>query len=58
MGKTFSRFGKYSVIISYIANPFCLDLFSFINAHDSQVWSFDGVGEFLCIPLTAFELFD
>jgi hypothetical protein len=24
-----------------------LHLFSFFNAHDSQVWSFDGVAEFL-----------
>jgi hypothetical protein len=29
----------------------------FFNAHDSQVWSFDGVSEFLHIPFTALELF-
>jgi hypothetical protein len=44
--------------IEYIMNPFCLHLFSFFDAHDSQVWSFDGVGEFLYIPFTGLELFD
>jgi hypothetical protein len=39
-------------------NAFCLHLFSFFNAHDSQVWSFDGVGEFLHIPVTGLELFE
>jgi hypothetical protein len=34
--------GNY-YFIEYIMNHFCLDLFSFFNAHDSQVWSFDGV---------------
>jgi hypothetical protein len=32
--------------------------FSFFNSHDSQVWSFSGVTEFLHIPFTAPELFD
>jgi hypothetical protein len=32
--------------IEYIMNAFCLDLFSFLNAHDSQVYSLDRVGEF------------
>jgi hypothetical protein len=44
--------------VEYITNPFCLRLFSFFNAHDSQVWSFDGVGEFLHIPVAGLELFD
>jgi hypothetical protein len=43
--------------IEYIMNPYCLDLFS-LNAQDSQVWSFDGVGEFLYIPFTDLQLFD
>jgi hypothetical protein len=34
-------------------NPFCLDLFSSFNAHDSLVWSFDGVTEFLHILFAA-----
>jgi hypothetical protein len=38
--------------------PFGLHLFSFFNSHDSQVWSFDGVAEFLHIPFTAPKLFD
>jgi hypothetical protein len=38
--------------------PFFLDCFSFFNAHDSQVWSFDEAGEFLHIPFTGLELFD
>jgi hypothetical protein len=33
-------------------------LFSFFNAHDSQVWSFGGVGEFLHTLFTALEWFD
>jgi hypothetical protein len=37
-------------------NP--LFLFSFLNAHDSQVRSFDEVGEFLHIPFAELELFD
>jgi hypothetical protein len=32
--------------------------FSFFNAHNSQCWSFDGVGEFLHIPFTGLELFN
>jgi hypothetical protein len=35
-----------------------LHLFSFFSAHDSRVWSFDGVSELLHIPFTALELFD
>jgi hypothetical protein len=42
----------------FIRYPFCLELFSFFNAHDSRVWSFDGVSEFLHIPFTSLELFD
>jgi hypothetical protein len=37
---------------------FGLHLLSFFNAHDSQVWSFDGVTEFLHIPFTTLELLD
>jgi hypothetical protein len=43
--------------IEYILYPISLHIFSF-NAYDSQVWSFDGVTEFLHIPFTALELFD
>jgi hypothetical protein len=35
-----------------------LHLFSFFNAYDSQVWSFNGASEFLHIPFTGLELFD
>jgi hypothetical protein len=60
MGIVFSRFGKFSVIIllNILRIPFALPLFSFFNGHDSQVWSFDGVGEFLHIPVTGLELSD
>jgi hypothetical protein len=60
MGKIFLRFWKFSVIffIEYIVNPFCLELFSFFNAQDSHIGSFDAVGEFLHIPFTGLELFD
>jgi hypothetical protein len=59
MGKTFWRFGNFSVTIFFtdITYPFGLYLF-FFNAHDFQVWSFDGVSEFLHIPFTALELFN
>jgi hypothetical protein len=33
-------------------------LYLFFSAHDSQLWSFDGVTEFLRVPFTALELFD
>jgi hypothetical protein len=57
--QTFSRFGIFkNYFIECIIKAFCLDLFSFFNAHDSQVWSFDGVGKFLHIPFIALELFD
>jgi hypothetical protein len=39
-------------------NPFCLELFSFFDTYDPQVWSFDGVGEFLHNVFTALELFE
>jgi hypothetical protein len=42
----------------YVIYLFGLHLFSFFNAHDSQVWSFDEVTEFLHIPFIALELFD
>jgi hypothetical protein len=63
MGNSFSRFGKFSAIILLNILLFQqrrggLYLFSFFNAHDSQVWSFGGVAEFLNIPFIALELFD
>jgi hypothetical protein len=60
MGITFSRFWEVFCyhFIEYIMNPICLDIFPFFNAHDSQVWSFDGVVEFLYIPFAGLELFD
>jgi hypothetical protein len=45
-------------ISEYIMYPFGLHLLSFFNAHDSQVWSFDGITEFLHLPFLALELFD
>jgi hypothetical protein len=42
----------------YCTYPFGLHLFSFFSAHDSQVWSFDGVAEFLNTPFAALLLFD
>jgi hypothetical protein len=44
--------------IEYDTYPFDLHLFSFFNAHDSQVCSFDEVSEFLHIPFISLELFD
>jgi hypothetical protein len=41
--------------VGYIIYPFGLHFF--FDAHDLQVWSFDGVAEFLCIPFAAFESF-
>jgi hypothetical protein len=35
-----------------------LHFFSFFNAHDSQVLSFDGVAQFLHTPFIAVESFD
>jgi hypothetical protein len=58
MGKTFSRFGKFSVII--LLNMLCMPLVcmsSPSSMHDYQVWSFDVVA-FLHTPFTALELFD
>jgi hypothetical protein len=55
----FSRFGKFSVII--LLTILCIPLLaplSFFNAHGSQVWSFDGVGEFLHFLFTGLELFN
>jgi hypothetical protein len=43
--------------VEYIMYTFGLHPFSFFDAHDSQVWSFDGVTEFLHIPFTALESF-
>jgi hypothetical protein len=51
MGNSFLRFWRFSAIILYL---FCLQLF-FFDAHDLQVWSFDGVAEFLCILFAAFD---
>jgi hypothetical protein len=60
MANSFSRLGEFSVIIfvEYIMFPFSSYLFSFFNTPDSQVWSFDGVADFLQIHFTALELFD
>jgi hypothetical protein len=35
-----------------------LHLYSFFNAQDSQVWSFDGVAEFLHISFRGLVFFD
>jgi hypothetical protein len=35
-----------------------LHLFSFFNAHGFQMWSFNGVREFLSILFTCLKLFD
>jgi hypothetical protein len=43
--------------IEYITYPFGLHIFSFFNVLDSQIWSCDGVAEFVYIPFTALELF-
>jgi hypothetical protein len=40
-------------LIEYIIYPFGLPLFSFFNAHDSQVWSFDGVSEFFLFHISS-----
>jgi hypothetical protein len=37
---------------------FCLHIFFFFNAHNSQVWSFNGVRKFLHILFTTLQLFD
>jgi hypothetical protein len=59
MDNSFSRLGKIFCyyFVEYIMYSFGLHLFSFFNAHDSQVWSFDGVAGFLHIPFTALYLF-
>jgi hypothetical protein len=44
--------------VLYNMNLFCLHFFSFFSAHGSQVWSFDGVSEFLHVPFLGLELFD
>jgi hypothetical protein len=43
--------------VEYIKYSSGLHLFSFFNAHDAQVWSFDGVAELLHIPFAALVLF-
>jgi hypothetical protein len=40
--------------VEYISSDFCLHFF---EAHDWQVWSFDGVAEFLHILFTALQSF-
>jgi hypothetical protein len=59
MGISFSRFGKFSVIIffEYIKYTFGLDIACFFNAHESQVWSFDEVTEFLHVTFVDLESF-
>jgi hypothetical protein len=48
----------FSYFIECTMHPFGLHLFSFFNAYDSQVWSFDGVSELLHVASTFLELFD
>jgi hypothetical protein len=43
--------------VEYITYPFGVHLSSSFDAHDLQVWSFDGIADFLCIPFAAFESF-
>jgi hypothetical protein len=50
--------GRFLFLLHIITYPFGLHLFSFFNAHDSQVWTFDGVTEFFHIRFTGLELFD
>jgi hypothetical protein len=58
MDNYFLRFGNYLVtFVEYILNPFSLHLFSFFDAHDSQVWSLDGVIELLSVPYAALDYF-
>jgi hypothetical protein len=54
MGIVFSRFGKFLVIILLII----LQIPFACTSSSSQVWSFDGVDDFLHIPFTGFELFE
>jgi hypothetical protein len=58
MGKTFSRFGKFSVII--LLNILCIPWLApvLLQCRNSQVWSFNGVIKFLHIPFIALELFE
>jgi hypothetical protein len=60
IGKSFSRFEKFSasILLNILCVPLAFISSPFFNAHDSQVWAFDGVAEFLYIPFTALELFD
>jgi hypothetical protein len=43
--------------VQYITYTSGLQFFSFFNAHDLQVWSFDGIAEFLQVPITTVESF-
>jgi hypothetical protein len=43
--------------VEYITYTFGSHLFSFFNARDSQVWFFDGVAKFLCVPFVALQSF-
>jgi hypothetical protein len=54
LSQTWKVFWYY--FVENISCPFGLQLFSF-DAHVLQVWSFDGVTEFLCIPFSAFDSF-
>jgi hypothetical protein len=51
-------FGNFLYFIEYITYRFGIKVFSLSNAYDSQIWSSEGVTEFLHMPFTAFELFD
>jgi hypothetical protein len=57
MGIDYLRFGKLLLFFECIMHSLCLYLFSFFNAHDSPVWFFDGVSEFLYFLFTGLELF-
>jgi hypothetical protein len=59
MGIVFSRFGKFSVLVllNILQIPFAFTS-SPSSTHDSQVWFFDRVGEFLHIPFTGLEFSD
>jgi hypothetical protein len=60
MDNSFLRFGKFSVInlLNILYIPLACTSSPSFDAHESQVWSFDEVAEFLHIPITDLELFD
>jgi hypothetical protein len=54
---SFSRFENFSAIILLDILYILLVWTSFFNARDLQVWSFDGVAEFLCVPFVVLVSF-